>query len=132
MNDIIKNFIVDEKEFSNKDSERLIKEILDYVKVSKEGRVLFTINSINNTDKIGLILIARFLANNFEKTIPQEVSISEIMDFCSLSNKIVGARLSDLTKQRIIKRIKPGKYIVIPYQIEFFIKKVNKTYGGIN
>ena len=132
MINIKEDFIIDEKEFNNRDSERLIKDIIDFVKITKEGRVLFVINSIDNGDKVALVAIARFLANNLEKSIHQEITPSEVAAFTSLTVKIVTARLSDLTKQRIIRRIGQGKYVAAPYQMDSFIKKINKKYGGKN
>jgi len=130
MEDIRKQFIVDEKEFNSKDIERFAKRILQDVKVTKEGKILFEVASMNNGDKIGLIFISRFVANKFEKSIPEEVTLQEVADFCNVSQKVANARVSDVAKTGLIRRIKPGKYMVVPYKIEKFIDKVDKKYRG--
>jgi hypothetical protein len=130
MEEIKKAFIVDEKEFDNTKSEDLVRQIVDMVKVTNDGKVLFDINSMKNTDKIGLCIVARFLANKLERSIPSEVALQEIISATDLPIQIVNARISELIEQRFIRRVKSGTYIAIPYKIEDFIKKVEKRYGN--
>ena len=129
MEDVKKLFIVDEKEFDIKNTEKFIRKIADFVKVGKDGSIFLEIESINKTDKIQLAIVARFLANKIDKNILQEVSLPEIMQFLSLPQNTATARISELVKGRNIRRIKVGKYVAVPHQIEKFIEKINKKYG---
>ena len=106
--------------------------IVDLVRVSKEGKILLSQPSMKNTDKIGISLVARFLGNTIEKQIPSEVTTKELIEATGLPTPILAARLSELIKQRFVKRVKVGVYMAIPYRIEIFIDKINKKYGGKN
>jgi len=129
MKDIKEIFIVDEEEF-NKNFEELIGKIVDFVRISKEGKILLSQPSMKNTDKIGISIIARFLGNTIEKQIPSEVTTPELSEATGLPQHIVSARLSELIKQRFVKRVETGVYMAIPYRIEIFVEKINKRYGG--
>lgn len=132
MEDLKKLFIVDDREFDTKNTEKFVRKIADFVKIGKDGSIFIEIESLNKTDKIQLAIVARFLANKIDKDIPQEVGLNEIMQFLSLPQNTATARISELTKARTIKRIKAGKYVAMPHQIEKFIDKINKKYGGKN
>ena len=129
MEDIRKLFIVDEKEFDTKNTEKFIRKVADFVKIGKDGSIFLEIESMNKTDKIQLAITARFLANKLDKSILQEISLSEIMQSLSLPQNTATARISELIKGRSIKRIKAGQYVAVPHQIEKFVDKVNKKYG---
>ncbi len=129
MEDIKKIFIVDEKEFDNKNIEKFIRKIVDFIKVGKDGKTFIELDSLTNGDKIALIIVARFLANKLDKSIPQEVSLAEISDSLPLPKNTITARLSELTNKRIVKRIGAGKYIAVSYKIEEFVEKIDKKHN---
>ena len=129
MEDIKKIFIVDEKEFDNKNIEKFIRKIVDFIKVGKDGKSFIELDSLTNGDKIALIIVARFLANKLDKSIPQEVSLAEISDSLPLPKNTITARLSELTNKRIVKRIGAGKYIAVSYKIEEFVEKIDKKHN---
>jgi len=129
MEELRKQFIVNEKEFNSKNTEKFIRGILNFIKIGQDGGIFLELDSMGNAEKIRLAITARFLANKLDKNIPSEVSLPEIMKALSLPQNTTTARISELIKQRAIKRVKAGKYLVIPYKIEEFIDKINKKYG---
>lgn len=123
--------IVDEEDFGRKNLDRFIKKIVGFVKVGKDGKVFVELDSISQGDKIGLMVISRFLAHKKLKSIPEEVTISEMESSLLMPYKVLTARISELAKNRLIKKIKGGVYIAIPYQMEKFIDKICKKYGSL-
>ncbi|MBX4196514.1 hypothetical protein KW805_02920 [Candidatus Pacearchaeota archaeon] len=130
MPNIKERFIVDESIFNSQRAEQLAEMLLDLniSTVTKEGNVLLHMNSITNIDKIGLVIISRFIANHLESTIPGEVTLSEITSSTSLTPDIVSARAAELVDRRIIRRVKNGSYIAVPSSLETFIKKLASRY----
>lgn len=131
MSDIeeLKNkFLVDTEKYDRARLEDQLKVILHYCVVDRKGRVIFQRPNLINTDKVLLALISRYLAHQLDDSIPSEVSYKEISEFLNISPPQARARISDVMKSNFVKRVKSGKYIIIPYKIDSFLEYLVKRY----
>lgn len=130
MEELKKKFIVEDKLEEKKLSD-FVEKILPFCKVSKSGEVVIDRSDIPNKEKIGLALVARFLANHFEKEIPSEVGVKDLRVSLSIPENQVAARLKELKDDKFAIAVKRGVYRVNPSQIERFLKDLEEEYGAV-
>lgn len=100
LEDLKKSFIVDEESFEENRIEELVGKINKICQVDKKGHIKFLREGLGDRDKIKYTLIARFLANKLEESIPKEVTNEELEIILNKSKEQVRARLSDLRKEK--------------------------------
>lgn len=126
-NSITSQFIVDD-DYIKKNTEQLVKKVLSYAKITKNGDIIITDHSLSQDNKVKLCLVVRFLANSLDETIPQYARPIEVTKVVRESIEAVGSRLSRLAKDGFAKKAKQGQYVVYPYRIETFLEQIeNKT-----
>jgi hypothetical protein len=131
MNDALKElkskFIIYQGQFEEERTPMLIEKVLKFVRVSKDGKVIFqTRGALNNINQVKLVLVARFLANKLEPSISSEVSVNEIVDFTGIEIKQVSARLSTFVNERFAIRSERGVFSVAPFFVEVFLNEIDK------
>ena len=123
-----KKFLVNKKEYEKEKLPILIEKALRYCKVDENGLVAIENSKFKNSDKIKIILIARFLANKLDQKILANINIDEISSSSGIINKnILYARISELIKQKICFK-KNNKYEIYPYQVNLLLDKIDLKY----
>jgi len=129
--DLKKKFIVNKKEYEKEKLPSLVEKALKYCKVDETGLITIENPNLKNTDKIKIVLIARFLANKLDQKIPSNVNVDELSASTGISDKnIIYARISELIKQKICFKNKNKSYELHPYQASILLDKVDKKYRG--
>lgn len=125
-----KKFIVDKKEYEKEKLPCLIEKTLLFCKVDEDGIVNIENPHLKNSDKIKIVLVARFLANKLNSKIQSSVKTEELLSSTGISDKnILYARISELTKQKICFK-EDNSYEIYPYQANIVLDKIHLKYGG--
>lgn len=127
MEELRKKFIIEERIEEKRMAEH-IERSLKFGKVSRDGSVIIEKRGLAEKDKVGLVLVMRYLANYLEKEIPSEVTVKEVSKFLSIPEKEANARLADLTKEKIAVRVKRGIYKINLGRIEDFLTYLENKY----
>jgi len=127
MEDLKKQFIVDQKAYEKEKIPEQIRKVLKYCKVSKEGRVLMEKNNFNLRENLKIILVARFLASKLDEGISSEVTIDEIVDSMGSNNKeSLVTRMKEIVDEGVATRSSVGVYQIVPFYIDGFFDKLGK------
>lgn len=125
MDELKKQFIVDEKEYSKEKIPEQIRKVLRYCKVSKEGKVLLEKNNFGLRDNLKLILIARFLASKVDESISSEMTIDEIFASVGSGNKeSMITRMKEIIDEHAATRSGKGIYQIVPFYIDVILEKL--------
>jgi len=127
--EIKKKFIVDENYFEREKIPVLAQRIMPFCRVAKNGRVIFEKNLNNNTLKITLILVARWIGSQLDKNISAEVNTNEISDVTGLPLNIISARMAEIVERNWAQKKSKGTYAIHPYQIQNIIEKLDDKFG---
>jgi len=111
LDELRKKFIVKEEDHK-KILENVLRKIIKYAYITEKGTVGLKISSLNQTERIILVLLARYIGGLLQESIPKEVTINEIMEYTSIDKKVIAARVNELVKRGYVKRLARGKYIV--------------------
>lgn len=117
LEELKKSFIKEEDSFEEKELIELLSKINKICQLDKKGYVSFIKRDLTDKEKILFILIARFLANKLENTIPKEVTNEELLKMLKKSKSQIRARVSDLRKEDKIKDIGRNIHEIKPIQI---------------
>jgi len=122
----------EEREYSREYVLRFIERIADFVTVNpKTQEVNIVEPRLTAKEKVGLAVIARFLANQLEKEISPEVTIDEVAKYTRVDESQVRARLSDLVDENVLHRVAKGVYTVRSFPaVEKWVNKLIEKYGG--
>jgi hypothetical protein len=120
MEELKKKFIVEEK-LDEKRIADYVKRILPFCKISKDGLVIIEIKGVTSLQQVKLALVARFLANYMDNTIPTEISNHELSTSLNIPEDQISARLKDLREDRFAIPVRKGVNQANPLQIERFI-----------
>jgi len=122
----------EEKEYSKEHILKFIERIADFVTVNPKTQEVNIIKSkLTNKEKVGLVVIARFLANQLEKTISSEVTIEEVVKYTRIDEPQVRARLSELVDENVLHRVAKGVYSVRSFPaIEKWVNNIIEKYSG--
>jgi|GEM_PF-1162116 len=121
--DLTRQFIVDESD-TRRNTQELIKKVLKFGKVSKNGDIIIEDRSLSKDNILKLALVVRFLAHGLDETIPDSIRPSDLTKVMSERIEAVGSRLSALVKSNFAKKDGYGKYIVHYYKIEKFLAEL--------
>ncbi len=124
--EIKKRFIIDEAEYPPEKLEHLIKIMLNFVRVSKDGQVVI-IKNVPTRKILPLILSARFVANKVEKNIKESIEREELKNYSYLDKMVFNARFADLKKEGFIEKDKEplkAKNILL---VERFLEKLGEN-----
>jgi len=124
-----KRFIVNRKEYEKERLPEYIEKILKFCKIDEDGIVHFENDKLNNTEKIKLVLLARFIANKLNGKIKTTVSLNEIAKSTSLESKRVSARLKEILDGNIASRLSKNSYSIYPYKIDEILDKLINKYN---
>ena len=125
LEDLKQKFIVDEDVHRSR-LESLLEIALSMCVVDKNGIVHISATDVSTTDKVMLVLAARYLASQLEASISADVKFTELEKSTGMDPKQVGARLSDVVKNRLATSPQRGVYRVVPHRIEGFLQQLTK------
>jgi len=106
-----KEFIITEKEEEER-LRRMLERILKFARITVNGEVIFERKDLSRTDRIKLILVARYLGSRLSDSIPGEVTLKELAKMASAKEKVVSARVSELIKEGLVETVRRGHYRV--------------------
>jgi len=121
-----KRFFVGETEYNQQLLEKHLEKILEYAVITSDGKVLLKNKDIIDKDKVGVIILARYIGNKLDDSVDEIVTINEISEYSKIDRQVVRARLSTLVEERIILRDDRGKYIMNPINIDKFLLKLEE------
>jgi len=122
----------EEREYNKEYVLRFIERIADFVTVNPKTQEVNIIKSkLTTKEKVCLVVIARFLANQLEEGISPEVTIEEVARYTRIDEPQVRARLSELVDERVLYRVAKGVYSVRSFSaIEKWVNSIIEKYGG--
>jgi hypothetical protein len=126
MEELKKKFIVEE----NLDEKRVtnyVERILPFCKMSKDGMIIIEAKDLTTPQKVKLALVARFLANYLDKSIPIEISNEELSTSLSVPEDQIAARIAELREDKFAIPVKRGLHQANPLQIEKSIAELENT-----
>jgi len=125
--DIESLLIVDEGKYSKKNAVAQAKIIINFAKVSKEGRVIILDNNIPPIDKMKISLVVKYIAHTFDGNISESITLRELSEVMSERVESVGSRLSKIIKSdNFAKKCKKGVYKVNYFVIDKFLSSLTE------
>ena len=117
-----------------------LKKISRFARIYNSGEVEITNENLTQKDKVFIIILARYLAykinelknQEFVKNISESTKIGEIARMLGKTPKQVSARLSDLEKEKYIKKMGKGNYTIISLNraLEYLNKLIKREMNG--
>jgi hypothetical protein len=129
MTDIRDEFIVND-DYEKRRTNELIKRLLPFCKVSKKGKVILEDWNISAKEKVGIVLVSRYLASNIDSTISSSVTIAELSEYLLIPKNQVRARIKDLKNDKIVRTIERGIFQAEPTRIDKFLTKLENKEDG--
>lgn len=126
LEELRKRFIVDESEYDKQFLERHLEMTLNYAVITSDGKVIIKSEDIIEKDKVGLIILTRFLGNKLNNEIKETITNNEISEYSRIDEKNVNAYLTKLTKSRDVLRVSKGIYKMNPSKINEFLSSLGK------
>lgn len=124
LQELKKKFIIDQGKYEKEKLESHLEKTLKYGRATSEGRVVLK-KGPKSKQKIGLVLVIRYLANKIDEKISENVTIEEIISYTGVERKQVRARCSDLVNDGIISRLEGGLFRFNASLIDEFIDKLD-------
>jgi hypothetical protein len=122
-------FIVDRKRYDKEKLPSFVERILRYCVISPDGHVQIQNQSLSTKEKIGVCILARFLASELDGSIKKDMTSTEIAETLALDRQIVFARINELTGEGLTESAMKGVYEIIPYSIEIFLNRLDERYN---
>jgi hypothetical protein len=123
MEELKKKFIVEEK-LDEKRIGNFVERTLPFCKVTKDGMIIIEIKGLKALEKVKLALVARFLANKLDNSIPAEISNGELSTSLSIPEDQIRARMAELGEEKFATQVKRGLHQANPLQIERVIEEL--------
>lgn len=103
----------EEAAFEPKELYGLIEKCANFSTVNrKTGDVLIKRKDLIGKEKAVLVAIARFLGNQLDDGVEPVVTVGEVAKYAALDEPVARARLSRLTRDGFLARIKSGSFKV--------------------
>jgi hypothetical protein len=130
MENLRKRFIVEENLEEKKITE-YVERVLPFCKVTKNGAIWLGERPVTNLEKVKIALVARFLANRIEQSIPSEITANELSNSLEIPQDQIRARLKDVRDSKFAFSSENGKHKVRPSEIGKFLDELERKYGEI-
>ncbi len=123
-------FILKE-DVEHEDIKTLVDRVMKFCKIDSNGYVLISAKGKTTiSDRILLVLTARYLANRLQHklgkktTIVQEGTNKELAKMLGEKESVIKARIKELKDEKKVIPVKKGVYRIAPYAIEGFLTKL--------
>ncbi|MHA1280537.1 MAG: hypothetical protein ACTSQ8_25550 [Candidatus Helarchaeota archaeon] len=123
LEELRKKFIVDQTEYEKEKLESHLEKVLKYGRITTDGKVILK-NNLTNKEKVGVVLIIRYLANQLDQNISKEVSVKEISNYTGMKENQTRARCSDLVGEGVILKVEGNVFRFYPTLIDEFLNKI--------
>lgn len=110
LEELKKKFIIDSGDFDSEEIKKYLTIILKFCKITSDGGVILIKTKLTNKEKIGIIILARYLGNKLNETIAEAISWIEVSKYSNIEKKSVSARASDLQNEGFISKESEGIY----------------------
>lgn len=124
LEDLKIQFIVNGNEINKEILKKHVKTILDFCKLTSEGKVILRKTKLTQKNQIGIIIMARYLENKMNENIKETISPGELADLTSIARNNVRSLVGTLADERFVTRVEEGIYRFNPTQIELFFEKI--------
>lgn len=124
--EILKEMLFDEEE----EFKKVVEKAKHIVNIRKNGTpILLHKDKLTKEEQIACFVFGKYFAYEMELTDNSKVTVDEIVEGLNIDNKIVRARLSDLSSKDIIIRPERGKYeisfIKLQDYLDNLLNKIN-------
>ena len=101
----------EEAEFEPRELYQLMEKVGEHLAtINRKGDVFIKGEALTDKDKVAVVAIARFLANQADNKINPTITAEEVVRYTQLDKNVVSARLSDLVKEGLLLRVERGVY----------------------
>jgi len=125
LEELKKKFIIDQTEYEKEKVESHLEKALKYGRITTDGRVILK-NNLTNKEKVGVVLIIRYLANQLDENISKDVSVKEISNYTGIKENQTRARCSDLVGDGVILRVEGNVFRFYPTLIDEFLNNLDQ------
>lgn len=112
---------VDEKRLK-----QFVERLLPFCKVTESGKVIIGKGKLTVSEKIGIVLVARYLANRLSPTILPEMGAEDLSDNLLVPRDQILARIKNLKDGKLVRSSSRGVYGVDPTRIGSFLKELER------
>lgn len=121
-----KQFIVDDEDVLKSRLEPIISKALAHCQMDRKGQVRIS-TKLSGKEQVKLVLAARAIASQIDESILGEVSVDEISRFTGLPSNQVRARVKDAVEDRFAQCSKAGVYRALPHKVERFLDSIKAS-----
>ena len=119
-------FIIGEGEYDTNKLKEHINALLSYTKLIEDGRVIFQRNDLDTKDKIGLVLLSRFIGNKLNEKFESILSVDKISSYTKIEKGSIYARAKELKDEGYISIPERGKYQFNSYMIDQYLESIEE------
>jgi hypothetical protein len=127
LDELKKKFIVNSEEYEKEKLPLMIETMMNFCRIDETGAPHFENSKLNNTERIVVFSIARFIANKLNPKISHDIKLDEFATSLNLPKNVVAARITEIMAKNIIFR-KDGSYSAYPYKISHVLDKLVGKY----
>ncbi len=113
-------FLVD-GDLGEKRLEDLIRKILPYCVVSRDGFVELRRADLSGKARVKLVLAARLIASMLDKAVSGDLTTEELSEQTGLRKNQAAARVKECFDERFAERSARGSYRARPHKIDAFL-----------
>lgn len=127
----IREKFFEEKEYTREATLKLIDKVADLATINpKTGEVYIVERRLTIGERVGLVVVARFLGNQINDKINPEVTGEEVVKYVGVDKKQASARLNELVGGGLLKRTSPGVFRAKSLlSIEKWVNRLTDKYG---
>ena len=124
LEELRKQFIVDENEVTKENIKKHVKKILEFCRITSDGKVILNKIKITQKNKIGIVVMARYLGNKINGRILDTITPAELAEITNIARNNVRSLVGTLIEEGFVSRSEEGVYRFNPTQIEFFFEQI--------
>ena len=118
----LKELLISREEMQKK-MESIVRKAKQLFRIEQgTGRIIFEkVEKLTDTQKVGLLLVGKYLAKELEQTDKSALSSTEMAEEIYRPRKVLSAGkgpIKELLKRGLIEQVTPRKYQIIYYHIE--------------
>jgi len=125
LEELKKQFIVDSKKFEFNKMKDYLTVLTKYCKISPEGKVFIEVKKLSKIDTITLVILARYIGNKVNKSIPAIISPDELSEMTGIVKNSITGHVTTLGQRGLIVKPKDGIYQFNHSKIDEFLLKLN-------
>ncbi len=121
-------FLVD-SDLGEKQLEVLVRKILPYCLVSKDGFVELKRANLSGKEQVKLVLAARLIASKLDKAVRGDLTAEELSEQTGLPKNQAAARAKESFDEKFAERSARGSYRARQHKIDAFLDGLSRNTG---